>query len=201
MALLIYSFSIISQHPHANISDKNPELMWKDQFKQNIPVDCLTDWYYDEKDKLVEPGSGLRCRFSHLWKGHEVEGCRDNWKPINPRAADSPGGDYHTPSLQERHARTLVNDQNSRGGSGTKELCEDPYSVGPSYANHQERVFCRMTDKTLWPFCDSAAGVSHDCFDAEAEVLVDKTRPVGKRTLYWDAIEDWHSGDRFKRAA
>lgn len=59
----------------------------------------------------------------------------------------------------------------------------------------------RVTDKTLWPFCDSAAGVSHDCFDAEAEVLVDKTRPVGKRTLYWDAIEDWHSGDRFNRAA
>lgn len=175
--------------------------MWEDQNKQNIPDDCLTDWYYDEEEKLVEPGSGLRCRFYHSWKGHEVEGCRDNWKPINPRATESSGRDYPTPSLQERHARTLVNDKNSRGGSGTKELCEDPHSVGPSYANHHERGFCRMTDKTIWPFCDSAAGVSHDCFDAEAEVLVDKTRPVGKRTLYWDAIEDWDSGERVKRAA
>ncbi|KAG6355167.1 hypothetical protein INS49_004248 [Diaporthe citri] len=139
-------------HPQANISDKNPELVWEDQFKQSVPDDCLTD-----------------CR-------------------------DSP-----TLSLQERHARTLVNDQNSRGVSGTEELCENPHSVGPSYANHHERVFCRMTDKTLWPFCDSV--VSNNCFDAEAKVLVEKTRPVGKRTFYWDAIEDWHSGDRFKRAA
>lgn len=57
-----------------------------------------------------------------------------------------------------------------------------------------------MTDKTVWPFCDSAR-VSQDCFDAEAEVLVEKSRPIGKRTLYWDAIEDWHSNERFKRAA
>ncbi|KKY34511.1 putative ankyrin repeat protein [Diaporthe ampelina] len=188
-------------HPRANYSDKDPELVWEDEFNQNIPDDCLTDWYYDEQDKLIEPGSGHRCRFFHNWGGHEIEGCRDKWKPIGARAADGPGADYPTPSLQERHARTLVNDQNSRGGSGTKELCEDPHSVGPSYANHQERVFCRMTDKTLWPFCDSTAGVSRDCFDAEAEVLVENSRPVGKRTLYWDAIEDWHSGERVKRAA
>lgn len=158
----------------------------------------MTDWYYDEDDKLVEPGSGRRCRFFHRWKGHEIEGCRE--KQMHGRAVDGHGGDFPTPPLQERHARTLVNDQNSRGGTGTKELCEDPHSVGPSYANHQERVFCRMTDKTLWPFCNGV-DVLHDCFDAEAEVLVDKTRPIGKRTLYWDAIEDWHSGERFKRAA
>lgn len=194
-----------SQDPLEKYSDKQPKLIWEDRSEQDIPVDCLTDDYYDEQDKLVEPSSGSRCRFFHQWQGYEIEDCRTNYKPpaVGARSVKGRGPDagYPTPSLQERHARTLVNDQNARGGGATRELCEDPHSVGPSYANHDERVFCRMTDKTLWPFCDGAAGVSRDCFDAEAEVLVDKSRPVEKRTTYWDAIEDWHSGERFKRAA
>lgn len=191
-----------SQHPITNISDKNPELVWEDELKQKIPDDCLTDWYYDEEDNIVEPGSGRRCKFINPYENDYMEGCRDNWKPNkNPRGLDGPGSKLPTPSLQERHARTLVNDQNKRGGSGTAELCKDPHSVGPNYANHDERVFCRMTDRTLWPFCDSAAGVTRECFDPEAEVLVEKSGPVGKRSTYWDAIEDWHSGSRFKRAA
>ncbi|KAL2291418.1 hypothetical protein FJTKL_12822 [Diaporthe vaccinii] len=188
-------------HPQASLSDKDPDLIWEDEYNQDIPTDCVTDFYHEYWGQLIPPGTGDRCRLTKGWPGKDVVDCRDRQQSRKARAVDAPAADDHTPSLQERHARTLVNDRNKRGGSGTKELCGDPHSVGPSYANHHEGFFCRMTDKTLWPFCDSAAGVSHDCFDAEAEVLVDKTRPVGKRTLYWDAIEDWHSGDRFKRAA
>lgn len=138
----------------------------------------------------------------HDWEGNRIKGCRDNWKPKNtPRDTGEPDDEPPTLPLQERHARTLVNDQNKRGGSGTAELCKDPNSVGPNYANHDERVFCRMTDRTLWPFCDSAAGTTRECFDPEAEVLVEKSGPVAKRSHYWDAIEDWHSESRFKRAA
>lgn len=175
----------------------------------------MTDWYYDKDDVLVEPGDHERCVWIHSEAGKvQIQRCRDknfvdpNYpkKKGDPRRRrsfdDDPAGDHPPPPLHERHARTLVNDKNRRrGGISTKELCESPHSVGPSYANHHERFFCRMTDKTLWPFCDGDAGVLHDCFDAEAEVLVEKNRPIGKRAHHWDAIEDWHSGERFKRAA
>lgn len=199
-----------------DLSEKNPTLIWEDENNQNIPEDCLTDWYYDSEDSLVEPGTGKRCIMYKEYGGKDGVPCRQGWngrkgqgwetpekrtRRMTAQAADGAAAESPSPSLHEQHARTLVNDQNRRGGSGTKKLCEDPNSVGPSYANHQERLFCRMTDKTLWPFCDSAAEVFKNCYDAEAEVLVEETRPVGKRTLYWDYIEDWHSNDRFRRAA
>lgn len=193
--------SFHTQHPQTNLSEKNPDLIWEDEYNQHIPDHCLTDWYYDAEDRYIPPGSGKRCQFDRGKEGRGVWSCRSRQKSIESRALDDPAVQPPGPPLHERYARTLINDRNKRGGSGTKELCESPHSVGPSYANHQERVFCRMTDKTLWPFCDSANKVSHNCFDAEAEVLVEKSRPVGKRTLYWDAIEDWHSNERFRRAA
>lgn len=164
----------------------------------------MTDFYYDKNEKLKGPASDHRCAMIQGFNSEWDTGwfCKED-PYLSPRGPE--GGstaDQHQPPLHERHARTLVNDQNARGeGSSTKELCESPHSVGPSYANHRERFFCRMTDKTLWPFCDSAAGVLHDCFDTEAEILVEKNKPMGKRSHHWDAIEDWHSEKRFKRAA
>lgn len=208
--LLTYLFQT-SQHPQAKLSDKNPRISWEDVNKQEIPVDCMTDWYYDKDDNLVEPSSGDRCVFMHIEAFQDqIQECRNkdfidkNVPGGSKRSVDDNGPVANPPPapLHERHARTLVNDKTPRpGGSGTKELCESPHSVGPSYANHRERYFCRMTDKTLWPFCDAEAGVSHDCFDAEVEVLVEKDKPLGKRAHHWDVIEDWDSGQRFKRAA
>lgn len=178
--------------------------------KEDIPVDCMTDWYYDENDKLIEPGNDDRCVFMHAEPHQDqLQRCRDkdfiDKNVPSKRSIDDdavPKQAPPPPPLHERHARTLVNDKNRRpGGSGTRELCESPHSVGPSYANHRERHFCRMTDKTLWPFCDGGAGVSTDCFDAEAEVLREKNKPLGKRVHHWDVIEDWHAGQRVKRAA
>lgn len=174
----------------------------------------MTDWYYDENDNLVEPGSGDRCVLMHIEPYQDqLQACRDkNFIDRNVPQKRSLDGDgplaFDQPPpplpLHERYARTLVNDKNTRGGgidTKTKELCESPHSVGPSYANHQERYFCRMTDKTLWPFCDGEAGISHDCFDAEAEMLVEKGKPLLKRYHQWDVIEDWHSGQKLKRPA
>lgn len=207
LGLSLTYLSSTSQHPRASLSAKDPELIWEDKHKQNIPVDCMTDWYYDENDKLVEPGSADRC--AQLWKfGHDgkygmaqCDGQRTNG-PLFARATDDHGDNNDPLPLHKRYERTLVNDKTPRrGGNGVKELCESPHSVGPSYANHRERRFCRMSDKTLWPFCDNAAGVSHDCFDAEAEILVEKDKPLGKRAHQWDVIEDWRSGQKSKRAA
>ncbi|KAG6362993.1 hypothetical protein INS49_008088 [Diaporthe citri] len=198
-------------HPRANLSDANPQVIWDDVNKQDIPVDCMTDDYYDENDNLVEPGNDDRCVFMHIEAFQDqIQRCRDKDfidknvpSDFSKRSiGDGPVANQPPPSLRERHARTLVNDKNRLGGgSSTKQLCENPHSLGPSYANHKERYFCRMTDKTLWPFCDSKAGVLHDCFDAEAEILLEKNKPLGKRAHHWDIIEDWQSGQRVKRAA
>jgi hypothetical protein len=184
----------------------------------------MTDWYYDQNDNLVEPGSDRRCTYMSSIKnvlnpdGHPLKKpiyrlyeCRDNGNPKNdPRARglqnineNDHGVDEPPPPLHVRHARHLVNDRNEaprNGGNSTRMLCESPHSVGPSYANHRERWFCRMTDKTLWPFCDSSSGLLHDCFDAEAEVLVEKNRPLAKRSHHWDIVEDWNLEERIKRA-
>lgn len=162
----------------------------------------MTDWYYDENDQLVEPGAGRRCTYHQHPENYTPEGCRDNWKPKSPRGVTNDyGANQPLPPLHMRHARTLVNDKNLRSrGSSVKNLCESPHSVGPSYANHHERWFCRMTDKSLWPFCDNAAGVLHDCFDVEADILVEKNKPLGKRSHHWNVIEDWHNGERIKRS-
>lgn len=162
----------------------------------------MTDWYYDQDDQLVEPGAGRRCTYSQHPESKKPQEYRKNWKPKNPRAVTN---DYDVnqplPPLHIQYARTLINDKNLRSrGSSVKNLCESPHSAGPSYASHHERWFCRMTDKTLWPFCDSAAGVLHECFDVDAEVLVEKNRPLHKRSHHWDVIEDWHNEERIKRA-
>lgn len=208
LAVSLTYLSSKSQHPRASFSDKTPEVIWEDKHKQEIPVDCMTDWYYDEDEKLVEPGTGERC--AYMWKyGHEgksgfaqCDGKGEKAEHNFVRSTDDHGDNNAPLPLHKRYERTLVNDETPRrGGSGAKELCESPHSVGPSYANHGERQFCRMSDKTLWPFCDSAAGISHDCFDAGAEILVEKDKPLGKRAQQWDVIEDWKSGQKFKRAA
>ncbi|KAL2290871.1 hypothetical protein FJTKL_14820 [Diaporthe vaccinii] len=144
-----------------------------------------------------------RCRDKNFKDRNVPQDFIDKNYPQKRSINDDAVAKQPRPSLQERHARTLFNDKNRRhyGSSGTKQLCENPHSVGPSYANHKERYFCRMTDKTLWPFCDSKAGVLHDCFGADAEILVEKNKPLGKRAHHWDIIEDWHAGQGVKRAA
>lgn len=59
-------------------------------------------------------------------------------------------------------------------GLSAIELCENALSMGPDYVNVPEGKFCRMSDKTLWPTCDSQRqiGPRDDCFDVESRQLV-----------------------------
>ncbi|KAK4159051.1 hypothetical protein QBC43DRAFT_362692 [Cladorrhinum sp. PSN259] len=50
------------------------------------------------------------------------------------------------------------------------ELCSSKTSLGPDFANNDEGLFCRMSDKTLWPFCNQMH-VDY-CFDANIQRLV-----------------------------
>ncbi|KAK4112241.1 hypothetical protein N656DRAFT_798583 [Canariomyces notabilis] len=68
-----------------------------------------------------------------------------------------------TTTTTARFDRILVS--TSRQAQSASYLCESPSSRGPE--NSHERLFCRMSDKTLWPFCDAAIGVTDNCFDAD----------------------------------
>jgi hypothetical protein len=70
-----------------------------------------------------------------------------------------------TTTTTARFDRILVS--TSRQAQSASHLCESPSSRGPDLANSHQRLFCRMSDKTLWPFCDAAIGVTDNCFDAD----------------------------------
>lgn len=166
--------------------------MREDRSGQNIPSDCMTDWYYDRNGRRMGPIDGDRCRYQNGagLRKHNCKSTRDVDEPASPPAP-----------LHQRVARTLVMDTMVRSGTGAKRLCEHPSSVGPSYAHRHERLFCRMTDKTLWPFCEPSQGKTFNCFDEETEVLVEENVPVAKREIHWDLIEDWHhTGQKVQRA-
>jgi len=51
-------------------------------------------------------------------------------------------------------------------------LCGSHTSVGPDYANMEEGLFCRMSDKTLFPICDQHRGIHDNCFDSTLQQLI-----------------------------
>ena len=51
-------------------------------------------------------------------------------------------------------------------------LCRSETSAGPDFANHAEKLFCRMSDKTIWPFCDQARHIADNCFNTDLQQLV-----------------------------
>ncbi|GJN73620.1 hypothetical protein PLICBS_007702 [Purpureocillium lilacinum] len=59
-----------------------------------------------------------------------------------------------------------------------RRLCESDMSHGPDFAHDEERLFCEMGSKTLYPFCGGpdGDGPTTDCFDAETRTLVDTGR-------------------------
>lgn len=67
-----------------------------------------------------------------------------------------------------------------------KDLCESPTSWGPDFVNVIEGLFCHMTDKTLWPVCNSE--LVNDCFSVDSRMLVRKG--VRARSPYTDVL-DW----------
>lgn len=180
-------------HPNDDFTSPDARLVWKDLVRQDIPIDCLTDWYYDYHGNFINPADGDRCKWRDGWDTWHQ--CRKGTKRRSEQPPPPPSQPVH-----KVYARSLVIDSNPiphRAGSGTKHLCESPTSKGPSYANQIERQFCRMTDRTLWPFCDHKW--SSNCFDVDNAVLVleadgDETT-LGKRDAQWELVEHWHTTD------
>jgi hypothetical protein len=71
-------------------------------------------------------------------------------------------------------------------------LCGSATSVGPDFANPAERLFCRMSDKTLWPFCDGGVGVTDGCFPEGLSRLVVGGMVV--RGVGYGRVVNWGEG-------
>jgi hypothetical protein len=68
-AIPLAHLSSTLQHPRANLSDRNPELVWEYASKQDIPIDCMTDWYYNANGNSSNRGPIVdvpSCSAAHL---------------------------------------------------------------------------------------------------------------------------------------
>lgn len=84
-----------------------------------------------------------------------------------------------------RVRRSLVHSKDAE--HQTEELCKSEHSYGPDFVNHEEGLFCRMSDKTLWPLCTD--DVTDNCFNVEANGLV--TNGVLPRAPLYDNVISW----------
>lgn len=80
------------------------------------------------------------------------------------RAANSNSTDSGTPWYRQQ----LVVDYSLERSA--RMLCESKSSQGPDFANHSEKLFCRMSDKTLWQFCGGKK--TTNCYSPESQRLL-----------------------------
>ena len=69
-------------------------------------------------------------------------------------------------------------------------LCNSDTSYGPDFINVKVGMFCRMSDKSLWPMCDGAT-VSDNCFNAESQQLI--INGLAARSEPYKKVLDWTS--------
>lgn len=143
----------------------------------------------------MEPPWKGRCR-DREWNKRDL----DTTDEEQPSVEDPSHPEYQPKPLHERLSRSLVLDHMVRkNGNSVEDLCSHAHSVGPGYANRHERKYCRMTDKTIWPFCDVDADLVTDCFEEDSEILAEDGVSLAKRETHWDDIEHWNPDGRRKR--
>ncbi|KAL7620434.1 hypothetical protein AAE478_009429 [Parahypoxylon ruwenzoriense] len=96
-----------------------------------------------------------------------------------------------TATARNPHANRLVIDNSVEHAA--KRLCESETSVGPDFLNVADGTFCRMTDKTLWPVCDGAAGAADNCFNRDLMQLVGGG--LATRDSPYKNVLDWTSSN------
>ncbi|KAI1343510.1 hypothetical protein F5Y15DRAFT_235105 [Xylariaceae sp. FL0016] len=89
--------------------------------------------------------------------------------------------------ITTRHSNSIVMaDHHAHKAS---ELCGSPMSAGPSLVSHTEKLFCRMTDKTLWPLCD--ATTNDNCFNQDLMQVI--AGGLTTRDSPYQHFIDWRS--------
>ncbi|KAK4677392.1 hypothetical protein QC764_405770 [Podospora pseudoanserina] len=66
-----------------------------------------------------------------------------------------------------------------------------PTSMGPDFANDAEGLFCRMSDKTLWVFCDGVH-ITDNCFNPDLQQVVVGGKVT--RDKKYGKVMSWRAG-------
>ncbi|KAK4643707.1 hypothetical protein QC761_405770 [Podospora bellae-mahoneyi] len=66
-----------------------------------------------------------------------------------------------------------------------------PTSMGPDFANDAEGLFCRMSDKTLWVFCDGVH-ITDNCFNPDLQQVVVGGKVTRDRK--YGKVMSWRAG-------
>lgn len=127
-----------------------------------------------DPQKCSVPDVGFCPIFTRPISGGVVDAQKPSYeeKPKEPKEPKEPSlvrrDDWMTQQL------TLSNHESH----SARRLCESDMSHGPDFAHDEERLFCEMGSKTLYPFCGGpdGDGPTTDCFDAETRTLVDTGR-------------------------
>ncbi|KAI2614879.1 hypothetical protein GGR54DRAFT_321920 [Hypoxylon sp. NC1633] len=90
-----------------------------------------------------------------------------------------------TSAAYDPHANRLVMSNSAQHAAET--LCESETSVGPDFVNVADGLFCRMSDKSLWPLCDAA--LVDNCFNTDTHQLI--VNGVSARDMPYDNVLDW----------
>lgn len=87
-----------------------------------------------------------------------------------------------------RHAGHLIVDNSTE--HATRTLCSSATSWGPDYANIADGLYCRMSDKSMFPICGATAVDS--CFDLDTKTLIIGGKAARNET--YTRVTKWGTG-------
>lgn len=76
-----------------------------------------------------------------------------------------------------------------------EDLCNSDTSIGPDLLSLYSNKFCRMSDKTIWPVCDTV-NVTENCFDISRNILSTNLSSTGfaVAALPYSNVLNWTAG-------
>lgn len=175
-----------------NMGDQPPYCMWIDRHQSNgilvrgFRFDLVAedtseppkvvpdpDVYPDKMSDLCKPPF-LGSQKILTKREDEGEEDVDNFGTVLNRLPGPPG-----PSI-DFDTRLIKSNLTSSSAVG---MCEDENSKGPHLVSHTEKMYCDMTNKRLYPFCE--ASMMGTCFDDDQDSLVERggSARVGTRNV------------------
>ncbi|KAF2790472.1 hypothetical protein K505DRAFT_340377 [Melanomma pulvis-pyrius CBS 109.77] len=74
------------------------------------------------------------------------------------------------PQVKVAFGGALISSHHAQHGG--RDLCADPFSLGPDFVSFSDSTFCDMETKTLWTLCNGETGIRRGCFDWKTKSLV-----------------------------
>lgn len=99
------------------------------------------------------------------------------------RRRDSSGSGFDGAEITERYSRQYSLVDSAAQRYSAKVICGDLSIVGPDWANKYEALYCDLSSRQLYPFCETEEDGS--CFDAEeAEIRGEAPSSSGVMSLF-----------------